>query len=47
MNIEPYTKLFPLAEPNSEVVKELASRTPEAECAFFRPATGKLTEMED
>lgn len=30
-----------------EVVKVLAGRTVEAECVFFRPATGKLTEMED
>lgn len=25
----------------------MASKNVEAECAFFRPATGKLTEMED
>lgn len=29
------------------MVKELAGRGVEAECIFFRTATGKLTEMED
>lgn len=46
MNIESNSKLFPLAEPSLELVKELAGKTAEAECAFFRPAAGKLTEME-